>query len=208
MQADEPKQFLLLKNKPLFIYSMEAFYKAFDDVHIILVLPENFLARGNAILENFFPDRNIIVTKGGETRFHSVKNGLQFITEESIVFVHDAVRCLVSPVLIERCFEAAVNKGSAIPVVNANDSMRRVMSGSNTMLNRDEIKVVQTPQTFKSSILLSSFQCEYSPLFTDEATVVEQQGISLNLVEGDATNIKITFPVDLIIAEQIIASAT
>src|SRR6185436_13650017 len=113
-----PKQFLLLNGKPVLYYSIDAFLRAYDDLQIILVLPEEHVAAGQEVIDAFFDYSRIQITIGGQTRFDSVKNGLQLVAEESIVFVHDAVRCLVTVDLIQRCCDAAVEIGSAIPVVD------------------------------------------------------------------------------------------
>ena len=146
---------------------------------------------------------NIEFVEGGATRFDSVKNGLQQVRDAELVFVHDAVRCLVTPGLIKSCSETASEKGSAIPVIPVRDSMRRVDPNDQTsvIVSRENLVVVQTPQTFKKNILLSAFDVEYSTMFTDEASVVEAAGYLIHLVPGEETNIKITFPEDLQYAE-------
>ncbi len=205
MNNTVPKQFLLLKNKPVLFYTVDAFLKAYGDMQIILVLPEEHVAAGQEIIDAFFDYDRIKITTGGRTRFHSVQNGLALVEEESIVFVHDAVRCLVTTALIQRCYEAALESGSAIPVVNSNDSVRIVTGRDNAAIERSSVKLVQTPQTFHSKILLPAFNIDYKDRFTDEATVVEAFGLKVQLVEGEENNIKITRPADLILAEQILA---
>jgi 2-C-methyl-D-erythritol 4-phosphate cytidylyltransferase len=138
------------------------------------------------------------------TRFHSVANGLRLVEADSVVFVHDGVRCLVSTALVHRCYEEALASGSAIPVIDSRDSIRMVMDDGNVVIDRTRIKLVQTPQTFLSKILLPAYQTEYRLAFTDEATVVEAAGHTVQLVEGEANNIKITMPVDLVIAAQLL----
>jgi 2-C-methyl-D-erythritol 4-phosphate cytidylyltransferase len=176
-------------------------------MQVILVLPEEHVAAGQEIIDAFFDYSRIKITIGGRTRFHSVQNGLNLIEDESIVFVHDAVRCLLTPSLITRCCNAALEFGSAIPVTDAKDSIRMITGDDNVALERAAIKIVQTPQTFHSKILLPAFNIDYKDKFTDEATVVEAFGLKVHLVEGEDTNIKITLPADLLLAEQIIASA-
>jgi 2-C-methyl-D-erythritol 4-phosphate cytidylyltransferase len=202
-----PKQFLLLNGKPVLYYTLNTFLQSYDDMKVILVLPEEHVAAGQEIIDAFFDYNRIQITVGGRTRFHSVQNGLQLVTEESIVFVHDAVRCLLTTGLIQRCYDATIEYGSAIPVTDAKDSIRMITGEDNVALERASIKIVQTPQTFHSKILLPAFTIDYKDKFTDEATVVEAFGLKVYLVEGDDTNIKITMPADLLLAEQIIASA-
>ena len=204
MGSSLPKQFLLLKDKPLLWYTIDAFLKAFDDLQIILVLPETHLETGEALRYLFDEPNRIQVIKGGETRFYSVQNGLQLVDENSIVFVHDGVRCLVSKDLIVRCYEQAIAKGSAIPAVAATDSIRIADKEKSIVADRNNVRIIQTPQTFRSEIILPAFNQPYHSNFTDEATVVEAFGKEIFLIEGEHQNIKITRPVDLIIAEKII----
>jgi 2-C-methyl-D-erythritol 4-phosphate cytidylyltransferase len=205
MNNPTPKQFLLLKGRPVLYYTLDTFLKAFDDMHIILVLPEEHVSAGQEIIDAFFDYSRISITTGGRTRFHSVQNGLQLVTEESIVFVHDAVRCLVSADLIRSCYEAAAESGSAIPVTDCKDSIRQIIEEGNESLDRNIIRLVQTPQTFHSKILLPAYQIDYKDKYTDEATVVEAFGLKVRLVAGEEHNIKITSPVDLVVAEHLLA---
>jgi len=198
------KQFLLLKNKPVLYYTIDAFLKAVPGIHVIIVLPEEHLELGKEIVDGFFDEQQIQLTVGGETRFHSVQNGLKLINEESIIFVHDGVRCLVSAELIQRCYTTALETGSAIPAVECRDSARMITDDGNDPVDRTKLRLVQTPQTFHSKILLPAFAIDYKERFTDEATVVEAFGLKVTLVQGEETNIKITNPIDLVIAEKIL----
>jgi len=200
MNTAVPTQFLLLKHKPVLWYTIKAFLDAYEELHIILVLNDAQLLDMNLFAAE--EQSRIQIVKGGDNRFQSVKNGLNLITEKCVVFVHDGVRCLVTPALIRRCAEHALKHGSAIPVVSATDSIRIEAGDSNYSIERDKVKIVQTPQTFRSEILLPAFDVEYNDRFTDEATVVESAGHKVLLVEGDHQNIKITRPIDLLIAEQ------
>ena len=204
MQHAVPKQFLLLKGKPVLYYTIHAFMEAYDDLQVILVLPEDHIARGQEIIDAFFDYKRIQITVGGRTRFHSVQQGLKLVQEDSIVFVHDAVRCLVSKALIHRCHDAVLEFGSAVHVTACKDSVRLLTEDGNDALDRDLVKLVQTPQTFYSKMLLPAFNIDYKDKFTDEATVVEAFGLTVKLVEGDENNIKITKPVDMLIAEKIL----
>ncbi len=205
MGAFIPKQFLLLKGKPLLWHTLNTFLNAYDDMQVILVLPEEHIERGEAIVNELEKSGRVTITKGGATRYHSVQNGLKLIAENSIVFVHDGVRCLVSKDLIQRCYEQAVVKGSAIPAVAATDSIRIATDENNSIVaDRTKVRIIQTPQTFKSEIIVPAFNQTYNDAFTDEATVVEAFGTSIFLIEGDYNNIKVTRPVDLVIAEKIL----
>ena len=205
MNNSTPKQFLLLQKKPVLYYTINSFLQSYDDLHIILVLPEEHIAAGQEIIDAFFDYNRIQIAIGGRTRFHSVQNGLQLINEESIIFVHDAVRCLVSVDLIRRCYDAAFENGSAIPVIDSRDSVRLITDEGNEALERTAVKLVQTPQTFHSKILLPAYQIDYKDKFTDEATVVEAFGLKVKLIQGEENNFKITRPVDLLVAEHLLA---
>jgi len=204
MNTNLPKQFLLLNGKPVLYYTIDTFLKAYPDLQIILVLPEDHIAAGQEIIDAFFDYERIRITAGGRTRFHSVQNGLQLIEEESIIFVHDGVRCLLTTNLIHRCYMAAIEFGSAIPVTDSKDSIRMITEEGNEALDRTTIKLVQTPQTFHSKILLPAYKIDYKDKYTDEATVAEAFGLKVHLVEGEEGNIKITRPVDLTVAEGMI----
>ena len=207
MKNNIPKQFLSLKSKPVLYYTINSFFRAFADMEIILVLPKMHIETGERIIAEYFPEKNIKIITGGSTRFASVKNGLSQVNEESIVFVHDAVRCLLTDDLIIRCYELAMQKGSAIPVVASKDSVRIVSGDENNSIDRSTVKLVQTPQVFKSDIIIPAFDVEYDDSFTDEATVVEHAGHKVYLIEGEENNIKITHPADLFIAEKIIEAS-
>ena len=203
MGGEIPKQFMLLKEKPLLYYPINTFLSTFTDLDVILVLPVDHVGKGQEIIDAYFDKDRVQITEGGDTRFQSVKNGLQLVQEDSIVFVHDAVRCLVTKELIKRCYKTAVETGSAVPAIASRDSVRLVNEAGNDPFDRTKVMLIQTPQTFHSKILLPSFQIDYKDKFTDEATVVEAFGLKISLVEGEENNIKITRPLDLQIAEQL-----
>ena len=204
MGSAVPKQFMLLKGKPVLLHTVEIFLHAYNDLQIILVLPVPFEEQGmQLILQSSAPSR-IQMVPGGTTRFHSVQNGLKKIAEASVVFVHDGVRCLVTQGLIRRCYEQALIKGNAIPVVAVNDSIRMVEGDKTKVIDRSRLLAVQTPQTFRSEIILPAFEQPYEETFTDEATVAEAAGYEVFMIEGETENIKITRRADLLIAEQLI----
>jgi len=208
MGGSLPKQFMLLRDKPVLYYSIKTFLDAYDDLEIILVLPAAFTDIGEEIIDAYFDKEKIKIAIGGDTRFQSVKNGLKLVEEESIIFVHDAVRCLVSVSLVRRCYELAMQTGAAVPVIPSKDSVRILNDDGNGEVDRNKIRLVQTPQTFHSKILLPAFDIDYKDKFTDEATVVEAYGLRISLAEGEETNIKITRPIDLLIAEKVIEQLT
>lgn len=204
MGGNTPKQFMLLKDKPVLYYTLKVFLEAYTDLQIILVLPVDYTDMGQEIIDAYFDKERIKITAGGDTRFQSVKNGLGLVEGESIVFVHDGVRCLLTKNLIYRCYQQAVETGTAIPAVVSKDSIRLITEEGNTAFDRNKVMLIQTPQTFHSKIIVPAFQIDYKDKFTDEATVAESYGMKVSLVEGEENNIKITRPVDLLIAERII----
>ena len=204
MGAQLPKQFLLLRNKAVLWHTLAAFLAAFNDLKIILVLPAQHIEAGHKIIGTLAVPERVLVTTGGETRYQSVQNGLQLVEKDAVVFVHDGVRCLVTPALIQRCYTAAIEKGNATPAIAAVDSIRIDTGAGNEAMDRNKVRIIQTPQTFLAAQLLKAFEQPYEPSFTDEATVVERMGIAIHLVEGESTNIKITQPIDLLVAEKIL----
>jgi 2-C-methyl-D-erythritol 4-phosphate cytidylyltransferase len=205
MGGDLPKQFLLLRNRPMLWYSITAFLDAFAGISIILVLPGAYLDRGRQLAQSTTSPHQIRVVEGGATRFASVKNGLEITPAHSMVFVHDGVRCLVTPGLIHKCYDAAIANGNAIPAVPVSDTLRMETDSGNEPLDRLKVRIIQTPQTFLSRKLKKAYQQEYSDAFTDDASVLESMGEKIHLVEGEVTNIKITRKIDLIVAEQILS---
>ena len=208
--SEVPKQFLQLDGKAVLMHSIEKFDKV--GAHIVVVLPaEHQQMWIDMCKESNFPVTHTIAT-GGRTRFESVKNGIAAIEnlcDGDLVAVHDGVRPLASAQLINRGYDTAQQTGSAIPVVNPSDSIRQVLDGgSSKQLLRSSLRAVQTPQTFRAEWLLGAYDVEESPLFTDDASVVESAGHRVTLVEGEATNIKITTPIDMIVATQLIKDGT
>jgi 2-C-methyl-D-erythritol 4-phosphate cytidylyltransferase len=196
-----PKQFLPLNGRPILGYTLDIFLRAYEDMEIILVAPPDHPEAVRTVVASSGAKERIRVVNGGITRFHSVQNGLELIEEESVVFVHDGVRCLLTVDLVHRCYEQTMKFGSAVPVVDSKDSVRLLTESGNRPVDRSQVKMVQTPQTFLSSMLLPAYETEYRLEYTDEATVVEAAGHPIHLVEGQVNNIKITTPADLAFAE-------
>jgi 2-C-methyl-D-erythritol 4-phosphate cytidylyltransferase len=201
MGIEIPKQFLEVCGKPILMRTIQAFYDYDPEFELILVLPEaqqKFWAE--LCLKHLF-SIPLRIANGGETRFHSVSNGLKLIDGEGIVFIHDGVRPLVSQETLERCFESSVISGNAIPVLPVTESLRKTEGNQNISVDRSQYFSVQTPQTFRSEQIREAFRQNYDPTFTDDASVVEKAGFIIHMVEGNCENIKITGPTDLIIAE-------
>jgi len=205
--SELPKQFLPLEGKAVLMHTIERFHKA--GAAIVVVLPAEHQEMWMSMCKECnFPVTHIIAN-GGSTRFESVRNGLAAIEDlepDDLVAVHDGVRPLVSVELIDRCFATAQRTGSAIPVVNPSDSIRQVTEdGNSCQLLRSSLRAVQTPQTFKAELLRGAYDVEESPLFTDDASVVESAGNKVTLVEGEVSNIKITTPIDMVVAKALLA---
>jgi len=201
MSSDVPKQFILLKNKPILMHTIETFFHFDNLLKIILVLPKEHISLWQQLCEKYDFRIDCAVAEGGTERFFSVKNGLDLADENAIVAIHDGVRPFVSKETLENCFAAAEKFGNAVPVVPLNESVRWVENGENRCINRANLRIVQTPQVFRADLLRAAYQQPFSEHFTDDASVVEKFGEKINLVEGNRENIKITTKSDLKAAE-------
>jgi 2-C-methyl-D-erythritol 4-phosphate cytidylyltransferase len=206
MGSAVPKQFLEIAGKPILLWTIEKFLKFDAKTEIILVLPENQFGTWEILRERFRFNKTLTLAKGGETRFQSVKNGLDKIEGEGIVFIHDGVRPLVSMATLKNCYQTAKEKGNALPVSPVVESLRKITEKGSSHVNRDQYRLVQTPQTFKLEIIKKAYQQPENGLFTDDASVCEASGEKINLVEGNPENIKITNSVDLRIAEVLLVN--
>ena len=201
MGSDIPKQFLEIEGVPILMHTIRNFYSFDPTLQLILVLPDNEIESWNVLCQkySFRVQHKVIV--GGDTRFQSVKNGLTEATNCELIAIHDGVRPLVSHQTLERCFLCAAENRSAIPVLPVSESVRKGSMSQSVPVFRSEYFMVQTPQVFKASILKSSYNQPWKPEFTDDASVFESAGNSVELVMGNRENIKITFPEDMMIAE-------
>lgn len=206
MGAALPKQFLELNGKPVLFHAINAFREALPDAKLIVVLPADQLSYLQMILSHFTQRIDIEVVAGGKNRYESVSNGLGVVPADAYVLVHDGVRPLVSEDLILRCLDVAREKGSAIPAIPVTDTICRLDEAGYSIVERSLLRAVQTPQAFHASILKKAFQQPYQESFTDEGSVVAADGGTVFLVEGEKSNIKITLPDDLIIAEALLRS--
>lgn len=202
MQSAVPKQFLLLQGKPVLYHTIAAFYQADASTEIILVLPADQFAHWESLI-TLLPAIPHRLVAGGNSRFQSSQNAIQTLTEDGMVAIHDGVRPLIEPSLINTSFQAACEKGNAVLAVASKDSVRFYSAEMDAFehLNREAIRLIQTPQIFSVKDLQEAFKQSYSEDFTDDARVVEAMGIHINLVEGSYKNIKITTPEDMLLAE-------
>lgn len=206
MKSEVPKQFLLLDKLPVLMHSINRFYLFNPEIEIVLVLPEVQFGTWDSLCKKYkFYVKHQIVA-GGENRFQSVKNGLAAINNDGIVFIHDGVRPLVSTQTIARCLETTLEKGNAVPVSTVVESLRMVENGTNKIVDREKFVNIQTPQTFLVEEIKAAYANGFDPLFTDDTSVLERNGKTINLVEGNRENIKITHPADLIFAKALLQS--
>lgn len=204
MQGDVPKQFMVLSGKPILMHAIQRFFESEADPEIIVVIPKIEIdAWKKRCVDCSFAIPHQVVG-GGETRFHSVKNGLNEVKEKSIVAVHDGARPFASKALINRCFIEAEKYGNAVPAIPLNDSMRKVEGNQSEIADRKNFVLIQTPQCFDSEILIKAYQENDQPEFTDDASIVEHSGKMIHLIEGERENIKITYAVDMVIGEAIL----
>lgn len=201
MGGDIPKQFLLVRGKPVLMRTLEAFYAYDSSMHIILVLPVSQQAYWKELCRKFNFELSHDIADGGDTRFQSVKNGLRLVEGEGLVGVHDGVRPFVSQDVMARCYEEALEKKAVIPVIGVVETVRHLIGEESVTVPRDQYKLVQTPQVFDVSLLRRAYEQEYTDFFTDDASVVEALGEKVYLVEGNRENIKLTTPFDLKLAE-------
>ncbi|OEK06289.1 2-C-methyl-D-erythritol 4-phosphate cytidylyltransferase [Roseivirga misakiensis] len=203
MQSELPKQFLELAGKPILMHTLEAYY--YEQTEIILVLPVKELTQWKSlcIQHNFdIPHR---IVEGGTSRFRSVQNGLSAIENTTgLVAIHDGVRPLIKRSIISESYRIADEKGNAITAVAAKDSLREIGDWGNKAVDRSKFQIIQTPQTFRIELIKKAFETKEQDTFTDDASVLENSGERIHLIEGDYSNIKITTPEDLRIAESLL----
>jgi len=202
MSGNLPNQFLIFDDKPVLVHTIKRWTDFQSNIPIILVIPQTHHATWTQIAEQFDVQGNITIVYGGSERFYSVQNALQYIPDNVLVAIHDAVRPLVSIETIASSFLLANKHGSAIPYIVPQASVRiEKDDGNNFPLNRKALRIIQTPQTFSSSKLKQAYQQPFQDDFTDDATVWEKAGEKVFLFEGNPENIKITTVLDLKIIE-------
>lgn len=207
MNSAIPKQFIPIGGKPILMHTIQRFLDYSEKITVILVLPKDQMETWHALCKEYLFNHPILIAEGGKTRFESVKNGLSKIpTNNGLVAVQDGVRPFVSHKIIKDTYELALEKGNAITAVSLKDSIRSIDGKKNKSEDRSKFKLIQTPQTFILSELKKAYQTEDNPLFTDDASVLEQSGTPIYLAEGSYQNIKITTSEDLLYAETILKS--
>ncbi len=207
MRQSTAKQFLNVEGLPLMWWTLRRFREALPEAEVTLVLHESLFQEFAELEQTFGSAGAKHVVPGGAERFHSVLEGLKTLPDEGVVGIHDAVRPFPSVEAIRRCFELAARSGSAIPVVPVKDSIRRVEEDGSEAVDRGVLRAVQTPQCFDLGTLKAAFATPYRPEFTDDASVVEAAGHTVNLCEGDPWNVKVTTPEDLTIAEAFVRAS-
>jgi len=204
MGTEIPKQFLPISGMPILMHSIKRFYTYNKDLNIILSLPEEYIPFWKNLCNkhNFNIEHKVVV--GGNTRFYSIKNALKEVLGNGFVAVHDGVRPLVSFETIKKTFDGALKHGNAVASFDIVFSIRKNESEKSVAVNRNLFKEIQTPQTFKITMLKKAYEQNYDDCFTDDASVVEKLGENINLTEGNRENIKITTPADIKIAEALL----
>ena len=198
MKASLPKQFLLMNDQPVILHTVKCFQNC--NAELVVVLDKNYHSRWKNICREYNFTIPHLLVEGGNTRAESVLNGLKKIQTNSLVAVHDAVRPIVSSELIEKLFNDAAEFGNAVPVIDIKESMREMKGDKNVAVDRSKFRLVQTPQCFITGELLKAFSHPQWNSFTDEASLFEQNGNQIHLTEGEHSNIKITYPEDLVVA--------
>lgn len=201
MGGDIPKQFVEIKGLPVLMHTINRFHSFDSSIDIIVALPVDQQDYWKELCSKYKFEIPHTIVDGGDTRFHSVKNGLDQVSGEGVVAVHDGVRPFVSDEVLERCFSMAQEKEAVVPVIDVFETIRHIADGMSNTVPRDEYKLVQTPQVFLISLLKKAYSQPYTPSFTDDASVVEAMGYKVTLVEGNRENIKLTTPFDLKLAE-------
>lgn len=204
IKSATPKQFLELGGKPILLHTLEAFFRYREDIKVILVLPQDDFATWEAIVKKYSFSNPVTLAQGGDTRFQSVKNGLNKIQGDGYVAIHDGVRPLVSENIIAASFQLAAVHQSAVAAVRLKDSIRVTDQDNTKALDRSKFRLIQTPQTFALSLIKKAYEQKEDESLTDDASVAEKAGHKISLFEGSYENIKITTPEDLIVGEALL----
>ncbi len=207
--GEVPKQFQCIGGEPMLMHTLRAFYTYDYRMRIVLVISEEYRPLWETLCNEYHFVVPHIVINGGGTRFQSVRNGLREISDDETVGIHDGARPFVTPGLIGRCFDASFEQGvGVIPVVDEVNSVRMLTDKGARVVDRDRLKIVQTPQVFPASALKEAYEVEFDPSFTDDASVAERNGMTVLLVTGEETNMKITTSFDMMMAEHMLVALT
>ncbi|SEN39190.1 2-C-methyl-D-erythritol 4-phosphate cytidylyltransferase [bacterium A37T11] len=208
MQSDTPKQFLSLHGLPVLMHTIRAFKHSGIELEILVVIAASHLKQWKDLCKQHLFEESHVVVQGGDTRFHSVKQALKYLKEtypqakEDLVAIHDGARPLVESALIMRSFQEAALYGTSVAAIKSSDSVRiSDENGGSATINRQNVHLIQTPQTFRLAELLKAYAQPYESLFTDDASVMEKNGYPIHLTRGDTRNIKITFNEDIALAD-------
>ncbi len=205
MGADLPKQFIELNGKPILMHTVKNLHESDAELELVLVLPKDQQDNWRKLCAKHGFDVSHVIADGGDTRFQSVRNGLEKASKVGLIGVHDGVRPFVSAELVNRCFDAASAHGAAVPVTPVVQSLRKLKGELSEAVSREDYRQVQTPQCFRSDVLIDAYDSADRTDYSDDASVVEASGKRITLVDGDEVNIKITTPFDLKLAKLIIA---
>ena len=207
MGGELPKQFIPIEGRPVLMRTLDTFHACDESIQIILVLPRDHQDYWRELCAQYqfaVPHR---IADGGATRFHSVQSGLLLVdAPEALVAVHDGVRPFVSHEVISRCYAEAEAHGAVVPVIPVVETVRQLTGGGSVTVDRNAYQLVQTPQTFRATLLRRAYEQPYTDAFTDDASVVEALGEAVTLVDGNRENIKLTTPFDLIVAKALVDS--
>ena len=206
IKSSVPKQFLELNGLPILMHTIAAFYRYSENIRIIVVIPEDDFAVWQRLCDKHSFHKPIVLQKGGDTRFQSVKNGLSRISGDGLVAIHDGVRPLVDEDIIGASFRLAAVHKSAVASVRLKESIRITDQDTTRSADRSRFRLIQTPQTFQVDLIRKAYDSKEDPSLTDDASVAERAGHLISLFEGSYENIKITTPEDLIIAEALLKS--
>jgi 2-C-methyl-D-erythritol 4-phosphate cytidylyltransferase len=204
MKSGVPKQFLIVAGRPVLMHAMDAFTNADPAIQLVVVLPAKQISAWQALIDRYRFKTPHQLVDGGKERFDSVRNGLEHVPERALVAIHDGVRPVVRAPLIIQGFREAMEHGSAIPFIPVKESVRILDGRTYRPFPRNPLRIIQTPQTFRSELIKQAYRQPFREDFTDDATVVEAMGQSVNLFEGDPVNIKITVPEDVWVVEALL----
>jgi 2-C-methyl-D-erythritol 4-phosphate cytidylyltransferase len=204
IKSTVPKQFLEVSGLPVLFHTINAFFNYSSTIQVIVVLPADDIQHWTELVKKHQYNKNVILQTGGETRFQSVKKGLEKISGDGLVAIHDGVRPLVSEAIIGASFRLAAEHKSAVASVRLKESLRVTDQDQTKAVDRSKYRIIQTPQTFQVSIIKKAYEIKEDDTLTDDASVAERSGLKISLFEGSYRNIKITTEEDLVVAQALL----